>query len=173
MLMQIHSNIPKKVGVSLDQHQPKKLEKSMSYDSIVYDHITKKLKTLSIYTHVYGITLTFKKSFKMDDPQWLHRHIHIWLNQTKWKKLNYILFPEFTSKGDLHYHGVVWDCYQAPFLQRVCSWQRKFGFVKPELQLNTYHCGLPPKQTNKCCWYHYIIKDHGKTGLCTLTNYKV
>ncbi len=163
----------KKVGVTLDQHQPKKLVKSND-PYLVYEHILSQLISLKNNTQLYGITLTFKKKFKMDDPRWLHCLIERWLKQTKWKELNYILFPEFTPKGDLHYHGVIWDSYEAPFLQRVRAWQRKYGFVKPELKLNTYKCenGLSTK-LNKCCWYHYIIKDHGKTGLWTLTNYKV
>lgn len=114
---------------------------------------------ISENTQMYGCTFTFKRSFHNDDPVYLHRMTEKEINKSRiWKDKKYILFAEFSPKGGiLHYHGIIYGCYQTEFL-RLCNWwRRKFGFVKPELEIRH-----PDK------WRDYITKDYGKTGLWTL-----
>ena len=143
---------------------------------MVYDTIENQLNKIGVYTQLYGVTLTLNKKYELDDPIFMHRLIQSYLSRS-WRDINYIIFGEFTDKGRLHYHGVIWDCYKLTLTQKVRSWRRKFGFAKIELKLKTYRCDVNSdnKHLNskypKCCWKHYISKDHWTTGLWTLTNF--
>lgn len=113
-------------------------------------------------SEVCGVTLTFSRKFKLDDHTWLHRFVQKELLSSKlWKGIKYILIPEFTPNGDLHYHGIIWDEYQCVVMRLLQWWRRKFGYVKPELKLK-----------HPMLWLNYIIKDYGKTGLWTLYRIK-
>ncbi len=153
----------KRVCNVLDQTQPKLLcilEKDTYNPSI--ETINKTLSYVADnYSDVCGFTLTFKKSFHNDDDKWLHRHVHkSLLNQKDWKRVKYIIFPEFTpKKGVLHYHGIIWDEYEITIMRCLKYWRRKYGFAKPELKLNSIYN-----------WIKYITKDYMKTGLWTITN---
>ncbi len=121
-----------------------------------------KLKEIEKFTDVCGFTLTLKRSFHHDDDKWMHRYVqHKIDNSRVWRNIKYIIIPEFTKKGVLHYHGVIWDSYEVEVLRCLKWWRRTFGFVKPELKLNNY-----------INWMNYIIKDYGRTGLWTLYNIK-
>lgn len=154
----------------LDQNQPAKIEKCNSTLkevtnarklTIVQERIMKKLKEIEIYSDKCGITLTLKKKYHDDDDIWMHRYIQDKINKSIiWKKKNYILFPEFTKKGILHYHGVIWGSYQIEVIKMAKWWRRSLGFVKLELKINNYKN-----------WMNYITKDYGKTGLWTINRY--
>lgn len=169
----------KKVGLSLDQTQPPKLNKSQD-SNIIFSNIIKTLLSLNTISQKYGITLTFKKKYHNVDPLKLHRDAITLLSEYN-KKFKYILFPEFTQKGVLHYHGIIWDCYQLPFTRMTKKWSREMGFTKNEYEIKHYMCLTKNKCTLKetlnslkdstMCWYHYIQKDYGKNGLWALTNY--
>ncbi len=107
-----------------------------------------------------GFTLTLKKKYHNDDDKYIHRLIATKLIKSKiWNNKSYVLFPEYSAKGNLHYHGVMWNEYQFEVMRCVKWWRRHFGFVKPEMELHS-----------KYNWLKYIIKDYGKTGLWTLHN---
>lgn len=113
------------------------------------------------YSDLVGFTLTFRKSFHSDDDLFLHRMISKKLiKSTVWKTKKYILFPEFTSKkGNLHYHGIMWDSYEIEVMRSMKWWRKNYGFVRVELKLNSPYN-----------WLKYITKDYMKTGLYTLYN---
>jgi len=118
-------------------------------------------KIVNDYTQICGFTLTFQRKFHDDDDRWLHRHVHHSLiNHKKWKKVKYIIIPEFTPKrGQLHYHGIIWDEFDLTVMECLKYWRRKYGFVKPELRLKNPHL-----------WIKYMCKDFNKTGLWTISN---
>ncbi len=173
----------KKVGFDiLDQTQREKAEKSNStqlHPVDVFSTIWEKIHKVNKVTQKYGVTLTFKRKFHDIDPLELHRMVIKKMGNSRMcKKINYILIPEFTSKGQLHYHGIVWDSYQLPFIKFSKWWKRTYGFSKEELDIRYYFCGsidykkCLQKEVSKAkhCWSHYITKSVGKTGLWTLTN---
>jgi len=111
-------------------------------------------------TQMSGFTLTFKRKFHTDDPLWLHRHIEGLIIKSKiWNTKSYMLFPEFTKKGALHYHGIMWNEYNVEVVRSINWWRRKFGFVKPELEIR-----------NIDNYIRYITKSYSKTGLWTIMN---
>ncbi len=170
------------VGVDLlDQAQPKKQKKSQGKD-VVYKNILGKLQNIQNYSEKYPITLTInrrKKHIRDYDDIALHRYIHKRLiRNCRWNKLKYILFPEYDSNGKLHYHGVIWDSYQATVSVAIKFWRNNFGFVDKgwSKDIRYYWCGTEgctqkDKSKAKHCWYHYITKDTKKSGLYSLTNY--
>lgn len=167
------------VGEVLDQTQPQKMRKPTG-SNLVYLNIQNQLVLLSKVSQKYGVTLTFKKKFHYDDPLFMHRMVDTFFRDFR-KKFNFVLFPEFNSSAQLHYHGVIWGCYQLPFMVMVKRWRRKYGFVKVELSLRHYFCTtidncsvkkymLRPKKDSRC-WLHYISKDYSKNGLWSVVNY--
>ncbi len=176
----IYSDFQKrmKAGSLLDRTQPK--FKPMSQGGrLIFTNILKKLISLESITQKYGCTLTFKSKFHGDDPLMIHRVTESFFIQYQ-SKFQYMVFAEFTGKGNLHYHLVAWDCYQLPFTAMIKKWRRSYGFGKPEYNIRYYYCGtekcsvkklmLRPKADSKC-WLHYIIKDYLKNGLWAITHY--
>ncbi len=131
-------------------------------------------------TPIIGITLTLSAKWHLEDPIIVHRFIEEKINKsTNWKKLNrYFIFPEFTSEGNLHYHGIIIGNYQSTIMSALTMWKRQFGYVKPEFKLKYLHCNSITKicnQTNQkgksiSCWTHYMVKDYNKTGLWCIYN---
>ncbi len=149
-----------KLGLEiLDQTQRKKRD---TYNPTI-ECIEKKLKYLiNNYSDIGGFTLTLKKKFHGDDDKWLHNHIEETIRKSRvWKNKEYLLFPEYTKNGVLHYHGIMWDEYQIEIMKCIKWWRRKFGFAKPELELKS-----------KYNWIKYITKNYNKTGLWTIISPK-
>ncbi len=122
--------------------------------------IKTKLVKLKHYTQCYGMTLTFKPLWHVEDPIDLHRIVQAKLRKSYiWQTKKYILFPEYTQQGNLHYHGIIYDQYQTEFIRCLKWWVRTFGYVKPELVIR-----------DKDKWNNYITKDYGVTGLWTIRN---
>ncbi len=145
-----------KLGLSiLDQTQ-----RNFKSNTDVKEYIFKLLRTVEVYTQKYGATLTMKRKFHDEDPIILHRIVMDKIIRSRvWKGKKYILFPEFTKNGILHYHCVIWDMYQTDYINMVQWWRRSFGFVKMELEIRHYKK-----------WIDYITKDYNKTGLWTIYN---
>ncbi len=126
------------------------------------EYIIKQLVSKGNLTQKCGFTLTLKKLYHDDNDKWLHNYIeNTLLNSRCWKDKEYIMFPEYTQKGILHYHGVMYNEYQSEFLRCIKHWRNKFGFAKPELEIKHYDK-----------WIDYITKDYGKTGLWTIYKLK-
>ncbi len=143
----------------LDQHIPKKTEicknQLTERKSEYIEYLT---KCCEYYSQYSGFTLTLKTKYHDDDPVWLHRHIHNTILKSRiWKGKIFCLRPEFTKKGVLHYHGIIFDEYQTTVLQLLNWWRRNYGFVKPELKI----------RHNKK-WIEYMFKDYFSTGLWTI-----
>lgn len=140
----------------LDQPIPEK-------DTTVSNAILNSVQLLLIEcSQISGFTLTFKKKYHEDDDLELHRYVEQYLLKSKcWNKTQYVLFSEYTSKGNIHYHGVMFNQYQINVMKCIKSWRRKFGFVKVELEIR-----------NVRNWYDYITKNYGKIGLWTLYKFK-
>ncbi len=149
-------NIPL-VGVELlDQHQ-----RDFGYNPTIKAINAKLSEIIDNNSQIAGFTVTFRKSFHNDDDLWLHNYVHCYLDKARtWNKLGYMMFPEYNKNGILHYHGIIWGEYQATVMLALKSWRRKFGFVKPELNLSS-----------KYNWIKYITKDYNKVGLYTLMNF--
>lgn len=160
----------------LDQNKTKIVAKAIG-KTIGSMYLVDIMEKSVVFTQKYGITLTFKSKFTMDDPKKLHRMIANKLLKSRvWQGHKYILFPEFTSSGSLHYHGIIWDTYEVDLVRMAQWWRRTFGYVKLEKDIKYYYCGTPAtqecSQKNKKnkkikCWLHYITKDVGKVGLWT------
>ena len=159
--MEIYNVILKDLGVCkvLDQTPPKKGDSDYNPTKSAIIRLLESM--VNTHTDIMGFTLTFKKSFHDDDDRWLHKHVESTLLKNKWKDINYIIFPEYTKNGVLHYHGITWDEYQSNLMVCIKQWRRKYGFVKPELELKS-----------DLNWIKYITKNYGKTGLWTLFNKK-
>lgn len=124
------------------------------------NYIKNILRKAVVNSQCYGFTLTFRSKLVQGDPIVLHRSVQRYLARSQpWMRVNYIMFPEFTKKGCLHYHGLTWNSYQAPVIKCMASWRRKYGFVKLELVL---------RSTGN--WVTYISKCSLDSGLWCLTN---
>lgn len=109
-------------------------------------------------SQICGFTLTLCKTFHEDEDIFLHRYIHRSISNSRiWKGKKYIIFPEYTARGILHYHGIMWGEYDSEVMRCIKWWKRKYGFVKPELRINS-----------KANWIKYITKDYGRNGLWTI-----
>ena len=140
----------------LDQTTPKKSDSDVYLP--VKEHIIKELIKKNNISQISGFTLTLKKKFHNDDDKWLMRFIERKINKSRiWKNKEYIIFPEYTKNGILHFHGCMYNEYHHEVMRCMKWWRREFGFVKPELTLSSY--------SN---WIKYITKDYGKTGLWTI-----
>ncbi len=148
----------KKLGGLLDQAQPEKMEKTNGDKK---NNLLLRLNSIfRNNTQVYGITCTLGKKCDYNDPLFMHRMIVRKLcRSTLWRKQKYLLIPEFTDNGRLHYHGVIYNCYEVEAIRLSQWWKREFGFTKFEKEI---------RYPNK--WIDYILKDIGKTGLWTISN---
>jgi len=166
-----------KLGEVLDQTQAK-ISPRRYTEHVVFTNIWREIVDIDKFSQKYGLTLTFKSQFAMDDPKELHRFVHDKISKScVFKNTKYIFFPEFTQNGNLHYHGVIWDCYEVDFIRISKWWKRSFGYTREEKEFNMYICCNKAmycerrKMFNKWCWSHYMSKDHGKVGLYPFTNY--
>ncbi len=132
-------------------------------DNIVREAIIKVLNLAIRESDTVGVTFTLKRKYHNEDNKWMHRYIQEKIEKSRiWKKKKYVLIPEFTSSGNLHYHSIIWGSYQCEVMKMVNWWRRTFGFAKAELELR-----------HPECWIKYITKDYGKTGLWTLYNVQI
>lgn len=128
-------------------------------ERIVFLHQLKIMKKATLFDQFYGFTLTLKVKFHLDNPRFLHRYICGKLQRSiSWKKVQYVIFPEFTENGVLHYHGIMWDEYEDTFIKCMNMCRREFGFVKLEKEVRDKHV-----------WIKYIIKHRNRTGLWSLS----
>ncbi len=153
--------IKKIIGFELlDQTQRKKSVNEYNPSKEVIN--SKLTEIINNFTDVCGFTLTIKKKYHNDDDKYIHRLVQTKiLTSLVWKNKKYMIFPEYTKKGNLHYHGIIWDEYEIEVMRCIKWWRRIFGFAKPELKLSS-----------KYNWIKYIVKDYGKTGLWTIYNIK-
>ncbi len=155
--------------------------------------IIKKVCALEKESQKYPLTLTLNRKLPflrgLDDSE-THAYVEERLRRNpKWKKINYILFPEYDDGGKLHYHGVSWGCYQSVMGDAMSFWRKNFGFVDKgwSKTIKFYKCEnysfeksknwiedckyIIDKMIRNGCWSHYMTKSYKKTGLKTLYNY--
>ncbi len=122
------------------------------------EFIIKKLSDIiKKHSQLCGITLTLKMRFQDRDPKNMHLDIQKKIVNSKVWDNKYVLIPEFSPKGHLHYHGIIYDHYNVGVVRMSNMWARTFGFTKIEFTL--HH----PSE-----WIKYMMKDLGKTGLNTI-----
>lgn len=163
--------------------------KVKQHPNVVFAKIIGSFKKSLDYTQVYPVTLTMnrkKKAIeKMNDRQ-LHIYIIDRLKKNRsWKKVNYIVFPEYDKHGRLHYHGVIYGVYQVEVSNCIRFWRNTFGFVDREFmkEIKYKKCShdhsfvlsdceyIQKKIVRKGCWFHYCIKDTQSSGLWTMYNF--
>lgn len=117
----------------------------------------------------YGITITIDPKFpyknrrfkSMADSQ-KHDTVKIIIEKYMLKTMSniqYILIPEYSdNNGMLHYHGIVWNCYQLSFSNFLRKLRGTIGYCKGEFEIKHYDK-----------WLSYIFKNYGKSGLSTIT----
>ncbi len=141
---------------TLPNFRPTKQRKGKVPLNIVRLAICKKFCDIpNVYSQYFGIILTFKNKWYSFDPEDLHKLVKEKLSKSLvCKKAKYYLFPEFTpQKGHLHYHGVIYDCYDLVNVRFNKWWSRTFGFSKPE-KIRVWKN-----------WSQYCYKNISKTGL--------
>lgn len=134
----------------LDQDNPpnKKSHKAEKVREIILSNLSD--------DSVIGITLTIKYlcklgRFPMDQNITVRENL---LRSRKFAKFKYILVPEFSKQGRLHYHGIFYEGYYSDYVAAIEYWRKKYGFVKGEFEIK-----YPEKWANYCC------KDINKTFL--------
>jgi len=108
-------------------------------------------------TQKIGFTLTFDSSYHSENPDLLYQNLLNYVTEHFEKSIKYIITIEFTSSGILHFHGVIYDCYQRYVSKILKNWRKTYGFVKIEWKIS-------PK------WEEYIIKDVDRIGYPALNN---
>lgn len=145
------------LGAVLDQTQPEIKTKGKSTESKL-EKVTNDLKKIFLdHSQVYGCTLTYKKKYHEEYPRDLHRNTYECIMKSRiWKrnKVKFYLIPDFTKKGILHYHGIIYNVYKVDAVSIMKWWRRNYGFAKFEDNI---------KYSDK--WIQYITKDVGTTGL--------
>lgn len=144
-----------------------KLEKqaySLTLDQTmpIFVHIK---KIFSLRSQTYEFTQTFNLS-GLNIPedrheQLLYRYYEVSLYKLREKNIYYILFPEHTEAGVLHFHGII----SAPNYHDWCFTKRllrKHGFISTN-QMDMYgDYKLKKKISNAEGWIFYILKDRNK-----------
>lgn len=119
--------------------------------------ISKKILKMAICTQKIGFTLTFAKMWHDEDPDTLFHYFVKFIADNFEKNDKIIIFPEFTVKGILHFHGIIYNCYQRYINKKLKDWRKTYGIVKMEYAI-----------TEK--WESYIQKDVTSTGYPVYVN---
>lgn len=135
-----------------------------------------------------ALTLTLKPKFLdiYTDEIDIHKYIHEKISKsTLWKRVDYIIRPEFDPNGRLHYHGIIYSDSIEKIAKIVKWWRRTFGYVNRDwnrlikynicsnfVRNNLKPCAVKLNTNIKAnsCWCHYIFKDYNITGLWTIYN---
>ena len=143
----------------LDQNQPSESEKSYSPSKHFHHALLEKIRK---YSDLKGATFTFSSKYHKDDPEELYDFVKLCINKSNlWKNQNFILYPEYTKNGNLHFHSLNWDIYETPFIKMIKWWRRTFGFVKIELKIR-----FPDE------YILYQSKNYGKIKLKPIISFK-
>lgn len=165
--MDFYFNNP--IGCSVLDQTPNTVTKSQPGEQMSnYKNLHFILEKIKYNTLKFGITITIdpkypykNRRFKSMDDDKKHKVINAIISDYIKKRncsLQYIIIPEYSPNGMLHYHGIVWNGYQKVFSNFVKYLRGKIGYCKSEMQLNNYDK-----------WIIYIFKNYGKTGLSTIT----
>lgn len=132
--------------------QPAKIPKC-----ICNKHIPAVIQKYSICTQKIGFTLTFNKNYHEIDSDILYNFLLKFIKQYFGSEIEYIIAPEYTDKGVIHFHGIIYNCYQRYINRILNKWRDQYGFIKMEYKIS-------PK------WEEYIIKDMDAVGYPIVTN---
>ncbi len=165
------------LGSTLDQTQTENKKKRIA-PNVIRQHYFNIMVNNINRTDKYGITFTFARKWHDEDTIELHRLITKKIGSSRlFKKCSYKIYPEFNSKGVLHYHGFIYGCYQIHVDKINKWWKRTYGYItKIEYSIRYPYCGninkcVQNKTSNaKHCWLHYITKDSKITGLWTISS---
>ncbi len=118
--------------------------------------IEKKIQSFAKCTQKVGFTLTFSRMWQEEDPDTLYRYIQKYIKEY-FDKIDYVVVPEFTSSGIMHFHGIIYNCYQRVINKVLNEWRKLYGYIKIENHI-----------TDK--WEKYICKDINEVGYAVITN---
>lgn len=108
-------------------------------------------------TQRFGFTMTFRPEFHSHTPDFQYHQL-LFFKRDLPKSLKYIIVPEFTEKGNLHFHGIIFNEYDRKCWSVLKKWQLENGFVyKSKGQLTEKYAV-------------YICKDLTTTGYGIHTN---
>ncbi len=119
--------------------------------------IENKIKKMVSCTQKIGFTLTFAKMWHDEDPDTLYKYFTDYIYKEFPCKIEYIIAPEFTSSGILHFHGIIYNCYQRCVNKLFTKWRKNYGFIKMEYKITEH-------------WESYILKDMDNIGFPVNTN---
>ncbi len=105
-----------------------------------------------------GFTLTFNSSYHDEDPDLLYTYLVRYVKQYFTNEnMNFIVMTEFTAKGIIHFHGIIYNCYQRFVVKMLTSWRKWYGIIKLEYKLSDK-------------WEVYILKEEKTSGYPAIHN---
>lgn len=143
----------------LDPNTPP--EKENVIHAPIRQHIWRFIKAGELSDQFYGITLTFnpiklqQHGLLNKDDSYIMGYIVTKMNNSRViNGYSYVLYPEYTRKCILHFHGLVKADTQYDMSRFSKWWNRMFGYSKVELTIRVYWN-----------WIFYMIKDREIVGL--------
>lgn len=150
-----------KVGFEILDQRPRKKEglnfKGFKEDADIIEYLVDYSGNITEEHQICGFTLTYRKRFHSTSLRKLYQDSINSVNKSRiWRadSYNWIMIPELTNNGNLHFHGLIIGEYQSNVRRLMDWWRRNYGYAKPEMQL---------KSASK--WVKYMIKDIHKTGI--------
>ncbi len=89
------------------------------------------------------------------DPEVIHKMVRNWMTD---QPVYYVLVPEYTKQGDIHWHGIIVADSVSKMSKFRNRWKTMFGFT------------CVSKKFSVDGWIDYIMKDIDITGLSYITN---
>lgn len=77
--------------------------------------------------------------------------------------IDFVLCPEYSPEGMLHFHGTIWYTNQVHFCSMVAHWRRYFGFI--QIAVTKGNSSLP--------WHFYCLKDQWQWNHRRINSYNV
>lgn len=142
-------------------------------ESTIRDHV-KIIKQLHEDEFLYGITITFPDKLRFRDylsPNEPKRHECLWKQsinnqllitsrfiQKTFKDFKFILYEEYTQRGIIHYHGIIWhpDYKVENSRIKACIFKKLRRCGKANCTSNSLQ-----KISNIDSWSSYIHKEQG------------
>lgn len=98
-------------------------------------------------TYVAAITLTFRNPTEFYMGVY---NICKWILLVKKPYQDFILYPEYTKEGHLHFHGTIWYTNKLHFYTMLTQWRIHKGYIKVK---------HPASTKDILAWTIYCMKD--------------
>lgn len=117
------------------------------------------IKRMSLCSQKIGFTMTFAKMWHDEDPDTLYKYFQDYIKTNFESDAQYIIAPEFTTHGVMHFHGIMYNSYQRFVNKMFTDWRKQYGMIKMEYTITEH-------------WENYITKDMDNIGYPVVTNLK-